>query len=304
MAMRPNFLVIGAAKAATTSLCHLLGQHPDVFMSDPKEPRFFSHDSVYQRGWRWYESLFADAEGCTAVGEGSPSYSVAGVFPNTVSRIIKHLPEVRIVYIVRHPLERIESAWMQARHSAKPGTLRSFDRFLRERPRSVEANLYFKQINAYRKDVPDERILVLFFEDFVADVHDVLAKCFRFLQVDPGVTIPEAEAARNPSATHTYDGWLMSRMRRMPMFDAACRLVPRPLGPVLQRVFRKRFRGRPQWTNETRRWYIDQIADNICSFLEFYGKPADFWDLNQTPIPGVQFTGEYPGGYRRGKRHE
>ncbi len=57
--VKPNFFVIGAAKAGTTSLCELLGAHPDVFMCDPKEPGFFSLPTKYKLGYDWYASLFA-----------------------------------------------------------------------------------------------------------------------------------------------------------------------------------------------------------------------------------------------------
>ena len=53
--MKPNFLVIGAMKCGTTSLCSLLDQHPDIFMSNPKETYFFSNDEVYQKGLKCYE---------------------------------------------------------------------------------------------------------------------------------------------------------------------------------------------------------------------------------------------------------
>lgn len=80
--MTPNYLVIGASKCATSSLCANLGQHPDVFMTHPKEPSFFSHDPIYARGWDWYLSLFEDAGDVSARGEGSTSYTKAFAHPH------------------------------------------------------------------------------------------------------------------------------------------------------------------------------------------------------------------------------
>ena len=69
--------LIGAAKCATTSLCALIGRHPDAFVCDPKEPFFFSQDRNYLgKGWRWYEGLFADAAGEAAIGEGTVHLSL------------------------------------------------------------------------------------------------------------------------------------------------------------------------------------------------------------------------------------
>ena len=113
--MKPSFLVIGAQKCATSSLCDMLGRHPDVFTPDPREPNFFSHADVWRQGWDWYESLFAGAEGVKAIGEGSTAYTMQARYPETAPRIARHLPEARLIYIVRDPLERMVSHWMHMR---------------------------------------------------------------------------------------------------------------------------------------------------------------------------------------------
>ena len=115
--IKPTFLVIGAAKAGTTSLYELLGAHPEVFLSDPKEPQFFTER--YARGYGWYESLFADAAGYQAVGEGSTTYSELGIWPQTIDRLAAYVPEARFLYFTRHPLERLESMWIQLPSSTK-----------------------------------------------------------------------------------------------------------------------------------------------------------------------------------------
>ena len=73
--MLPNFIVIGAMKSGTTNLCHQLSLHPEIFISDPKEPCFFSNDDRWQRGLPWYESLFDAVTNEKAVGEGSVNYT-------------------------------------------------------------------------------------------------------------------------------------------------------------------------------------------------------------------------------------
>ncbi|MEX2430634.1 MAG: sulfotransferase, partial [Dehalococcoidia bacterium] len=118
--VRPNFLVLGAMKSATTTLCELLATHPQAFVCEPKEPEFFCKDEVYSRGWPWYQSLFRSALHKKAVGEGSTSYTKKLLFPRTASRIAAHVPDARLIYIVRHPIERIESHWM---HSLRAGSL-------------------------------------------------------------------------------------------------------------------------------------------------------------------------------------
>jgi hypothetical protein len=278
--MKPNFLVIGAAKAATTSVCDLLGQHPDVFMSEPKEPRFFSMDSVYERGWEWYESLFENSGNCSAVGEGSTSYSMVGVHTNTVARIVRHLETPRIIYCVREPFSRVESGWMESRHSANPLALPSFPQSLRESPNFLDESLYWKQISAYRQVTPDERILIIFFEDFARDPRATLRRCFEFLEVDADHEVVDANRRRRSTVGYRRDRWAMSALRRVPLAGRASRLVSPRLRSAVLGVLRAPLSGRPQWDEETRRWFADQIADDIRAFLEFCGKPRDYWNLD------------------------
>lgn len=80
-------------------------------MTNPSEPHFFSLQEAYDRGWAWYTSRFANASQETAIGEGSTSFTMHIHRPDAPRRIAAHLPDVRLIYIVRHPLMRIESAW-------------------------------------------------------------------------------------------------------------------------------------------------------------------------------------------------
>jgi hypothetical protein len=110
---KPNFLLIGAQKSATTSISVMLSHHPNVFVVRGKEPHFFSENRQYARGWDWYMSLFSGYNGEEAIIDASTSYSRTSAFPNTISRIIKHVPEAKILYSVRHPLDRMESAYVE-----------------------------------------------------------------------------------------------------------------------------------------------------------------------------------------------
>ena len=155
--MLPNFLVIGAAKSATTSLCELLGQHPDVFILDPKEPHFFTRH--YELGWKWYKSLFSNAGSYERIGEGSTSYSQKGLYPGAAKTIYQYLPDTLLIYIVRHPLERIESQWYQEIKSVRKAL--PFCQAVRHQPKLLDPSRYWLQINEFRNYYPDNRILAV-----------------------------------------------------------------------------------------------------------------------------------------------
>ena len=110
----PNFIIIGAAKSATTTLSALLQQHPDVFMSKPKEPKFFGRN--YNKGWIWYASRFAAGQNMLLRGEGSTMYtSLLATYRFTPALMYQYLPDLKLVYIVRDPLDRIVSQWRHHR---------------------------------------------------------------------------------------------------------------------------------------------------------------------------------------------
>lgn len=274
--LRPNFLVIGAPKCATTSLCFCLGQHPEVFMSRPKETFFFSHDEVWARGWSWYESLFAGAGDAVARGEGTTVYAQTATFPHALPRIAEHLPHARIVYIVREPFSRLESHWIELHSQGL--TMLPFARALREEPELLDAARYGTQLEAYRAHFPDDRILVLFYDDYRERPHEVLERCFRFLGVDPSVRTEAALRPRYASTDRWSDrgatNWLR---RRAPGFYWLRDRAPAPLRRAARRLLKRPIAGRPAWDEATRRFVRDEIADDVRHFLARVGRPADHW---------------------------
>lgn len=282
---KPNFLVIGAAKSGTTSLCAKLAQHPEIFVSDPKELNFFSHDENYlDKGWPWYERFFENAGDAKAVGEGTPLYTYHAVRPQAPARIAKDLPDARLIYMVRHPLERIESHWRQIVHNGQ--TEDGFEDALRSNPEYVDASKYWRQIQQYRKAFPDERILILYFEEFTRDPDAALRTCFEFLGVDPGVRIPDAAEPVNSGSLHFRDGALLAGLRKVPgfhsLFNAARSVAPKPLKQKLLRIVRTPL-PKETWTEELAAWALEQLREDVQTFLEFYSKPVDYWDLTGPP---------------------
>ena len=119
----PTFLIIGAPKAGTTSLHYYLAEHPEVYVySKLKEVRFFAYDadnpSHAAKGgrefpittWEDYQALFDDAAGFPAIGESSPQYLGS---LHAAERIASRLPNVRIIAVLRNPVDRAVSAFLQ-----------------------------------------------------------------------------------------------------------------------------------------------------------------------------------------------
>jgi hypothetical protein len=107
------------------------------------------------------------------------------LFPGTAERVAALRPDAKLLYIVRHPLDRILSHRLHsaAEGSAMPPLAETLERW----PHFVDSSLYWK-VEAYRCCYPDGRILILFFEDFVDRPQEVMSRCYEFLEVDPKLT--------------------------------------------------------------------------------------------------------------------
>ena len=119
----PDFVVIGALRAGTTTLYSLLSQVPGICLSMIKETDFFIAELNYRHGPDWYAGLFRQPE--MVCGDISPNYSTSDRFPGVAARLKKHAPHAKIIYIVRDPVERARShyqhTWLKGDAIEAPG---------------------------------------------------------------------------------------------------------------------------------------------------------------------------------------
>jgi hypothetical protein len=185
----PNFLIIGAMKAGTTSLYHYLRPHPEVFMPKVKELSFFAEERNWRRGLGWYAKQFREAGPASlAIGEASPVYTRFPDFRGVPERIATHLPGVRLIYIVRDPIERIRSHYQ---HMVIVGAEKSsLDRAVFENPMYLNYSRYALQIEQYLPYVPRDRLLVITSESLRSDRSSTLRRVYTFLGVAPDFVPP------------------------------------------------------------------------------------------------------------------
>lgn len=273
----PNFLVIGAAKCGTTTLCALLAEHPDVFLHHEKELNFFCFDELYAKGLDHYAASFEGARGEAAIGEGSPNYTKHVKHPKSAERIAAALPDARLLYIVRHPLRRMESAWLHARRSGHR-SFASFTKTVRRMPSYVDTSDYGRQLEIYRAHFPDSQIKVLFLDDLQSDPHSTMKEVFEYVGVDPSFRVESSEERRNVSAGRRVDTAVLRAARRLPGLSALERKLPKGYKRFRKRWLRKELVGPPAWDAATRAWVVEQLRAPTARFLEAHGKPADLWD--------------------------
>ncbi len=181
MIHRPDFVVIGAMKSATTTLHEQLARQPGVSMSRPKEPNFFSDDPIYARGWGWYSSLFCGSAPADVRGESSTHYTKLPTHPRTVERMARHLPRLKLIYLMRHPIDRLISQYV---HELTAGRVRAgMNETLERHPELIDYSRYAMQLQPYLDVYGFENILPVFFPRLVSESQRVLERIGRFLGI-------------------------------------------------------------------------------------------------------------------------
>lgn len=222
----PDFLIIGAMKSGTTTLYEHLERHPGVFMSTPKEPNYFSIDEVYQKGPDWYRGLFAEARADQICGEASPSYTRFPRFSHTAGRIAQSLPYVKLVYIMRHPVERFYSNYVFDRSYGFRDSIRET---LRDRGYVLETSNYMLQIDKYLEHFPREQMLLLLLDDLQDNPQSVYQQLLDFLGLKDSEVLGQDPLQANPRGRNYMVRQCNTRLqqfRSLPGFQSLKRVVP------------------------------------------------------------------------------
>lgn len=276
--MKPDYIVIGAMKCGTSTVCAYLEDHPEVFMLPGAEPNFFSHDENFARGTGWYEGLFAGQENARLRGEGSNAYALAQLYPHSAARMAAFKPDLKLIYVVRHPLERIVSAWIQNRIDMGDRIPPTLDRAAREMPETyLGQSLYWDNLSRYRALFPDDQIHLCFMEDLKADPDAFFAGICDFLGVE---TAPRRRGHLNPSAGKAVPTAAYSMINGLPLMATVKRLLP----AGLRHGFRDRFLSRkvggdsrPRFSPPVLDWLRGELVPDSAAFLAHCGRPADYW---------------------------
>lgn len=297
MAKAPTFMIIGAARAGTTALYDLVRQHPDVFMSTIKEPNYFAfegepldwcgpgnefvNNSV--ASWEEYGALFAPAADGMAIGEASPLYLWA---PEAPKRIKARLPMVKMIAVLRNPVEQAFSHYLYARAQM----IEPLDRFedaLEAEPQRLRDHWqplfqysrfprYAEQLSRYYAEFPPEQIKIFLYEDYRADPKAMMREIFAFIGVDPAFE-PGIGIETNMGGQPRHK-WLQELvMRPNPVARLAALIVPMSARRALRDIVSRRNLQRDAMPGAARALLESVLRDDIVRLQEIINRDLSHW---------------------------
>jgi hypothetical protein len=255
----PDFVIIGAMKCGTSTLHAQLAAQPQFFMSEPKEPNFFSNDEIYAKGEAWYRSLFAKAPPGAIKGESSTHYTKLPAYPKTVDRLAALIPDARFIYLMRDPVERLVShyihEWTQGRLAC--GIEEAIERY----PGLIDYSRYGYQLAPWTERFGRDRILTVEFERMTAAPDATLQEIAAFLGAKGSLTWRDDLQAQNVSAERIRTFPLKSLVIDNPVATALRRaLVPKSLRDRVKSQLQ--MRERPALSDETLRRLTEIFAED------------------------------------------
>lgn len=298
----PTFIVLGAAKSGTTALYAYLSQHPEIYLSPHKEPGFFAFEGetldfsgpgdatginrITVTQIDMYARLFAAVRNQEAIGEASPVYLHVA---KAADRISHHVPNAKLIAILRNPIDRAYSDFLYRRKNGNE-PLADFLQALRaEEERMnrhwspyfayVDKGRYAKYLSRYYSLFPPERLRVVLYDDLLSDPTSLLREIFRYLEVDPSFT-PDISlrysASGVPKSEHAQRMLNLAKKSRMG------RLMRRPIpAPHIHRWYsalqNSNLRPSPPMPADARDHLTTVYWDEIRELAELLQRDLTSW---------------------------
>lgn len=266
-----DFVIIGVQKCGTTSLAHQLEQHPDVDFCFHKEPDFFSKSKDWRKGLDSYHKLYKNTANCLK-GEGSTTYSWLLEYPETVDRLYEYNPNLKLIFMVRNPVDRIRSHF--GHEFSKGRVEKPIEEEIRENPAYVRHSLYAGQIKPFIERFGQGQIHYLKFEDFVLDGLSQLNEVLVFLGLKE---MSEDELDLSPKNE------ILQRKAERPFkrkLAPYVRFLPEGLRRMLKGPFEYKLTEKPQLKAEFREELWSLLYSDLREFEQLSGLDLSNYSAN------------------------
>lgn len=294
MDRKPEFFIVGAPKAGTTSLYHYLIQHPEIFMPVRKEPYFFGNwREDGKKDLQEYLNLFGGVPESKVAGEASTAY----LYLRSAAEEIKEFQSgAKIIIVLRNPVER---AYSQYWHHVRNGLDNTFEEELESEEKRIregwrgfrpglvppayyiESGRYSKHVEHYMKTFGRERVRVYLFEDLVGDPQAVCRDTFEFLGVDPVHQISTGQVynSSGPLRSPTFYRLLFSvpTWIREPVKQALPLGVLKKVREGKELMLQKNIKAVPDMKLKTRAYLQQVFKDDVLYVEELTGRDLSHW---------------------------
>jgi hypothetical protein len=279
MSKLPNFIVIGGVRCGTTSLHYYLGLHPEISVSREKELDFFIEQRNWRKGPEWYKAQFHTTAGVKAWGECSPNYTVFPHWAGVPEKMHALLPDARLIYILRDPLERRLSHYLNALDlDVAPADINAAVSDF-ETSRFVLASRQCFQLEQFLKYYPLSRILLLTHEDLAKKRRETLGTIFRFLGVNDSFGDARFSRMLNGSETKRSRNW-MGRLFLKGIRLRPGRMIPPSIGLPLRNLVLAPFSRKmepPRLDAELRARLLELFREDTGHLRRLTGLPLANW---------------------------
>jgi len=284
----PDFIIIGAAKSGTTTLYKYLCKHPQVYMGPGKEPAFFAFDENYSQGIEWYTSLFSAAQPNQICGEASTDYTKYPQFPETPARIAQTLPQVKMIYIMRNPVERAYSYYIQITRGQK--IQETFEEQIKRTSICLDASFYMMQIERYLQFFPRASFLFLLMEELIDNPAATMEKVCTFIGVETQINLTEEGKITANSRNNWFEKNIRAKitapLKAIPGVKQVAYLLPQESrnwvynkllkGSLYGNAIKKQYLP-PPMLPETRQMLLEKFKQPNEKLAEFLGRDLSHW---------------------------
>ena len=271
-------MVIGAQKAGTTSLAAQLSEHPGICFSRVKEPSYFNQAEDWESGLNGYHQLYVPEDG-QICGEASTMYTSLPQWEDTHSRLYAYNPALKLIYIMRQPVERVISNYS---HRLVRGLVKAPPEIaIFEDPVYINRSRYKVQITPYIELFGRERILLLVFEEYAADQRRTLQAIAEFL----GVSSDGFEGATTTQRHRSVGDWywnhsVVRELARSDVFQTLRSIVPISIRTAVRHRLSNRLDEKPHFSLKLRREIWRFVKDDVHGIEELMGSHLDMWRAN------------------------
>jgi hypothetical protein len=244
----PTLFICGAPRAGTTTLYRALRQHPDVCMSQRKETGVFLEN--YDKGLEWLvENYLTHYEGESVTGEATTGHMQ---HPPSAERMAEAVPDARLIFILRDPVERIFSHYRFHRQSGRLGPDDDFSTLIRNedsewRRVQIDNGRYHKHLKRFEEHFDRSQIKVLLLDDLKSDASSVFRELYDFAAVDPSFA-PDLSQAHNKGG--------------MPRHEDLYRALQACWQPVRERIGMDVLDATQAFRDRVRDWLTDPSDDH------------------------------------------